>query len=63
MGDGGPILFKGQNAIGSLLQWRSDGDGLAIIAGTFTSVFHLNDKNCEMSAIKRTLADLITSPS
>lgn len=61
-GDGGPILFKGQNALGSLLQWRPDGDGLAVTTGTFTSVFRLNAENCDLPAIKRTLASLITSP-
>jgi len=61
--DGGTSFFKGENFLGRVLQWRSEDGGLAIAASTFTSVFHLNDKNCDLRAVKRTLAGLIASLS
>jgi len=62
-GEGGPFLFKGENRLGSVLRWHSDSRGVSVIAGTYTSLFYLNEDNCDLPEVERTLANLITSPS
>ena len=62
-GEGGPFLFKGENRIGSVLRWHSDSSGLSVIAGTYTSLFYLNNDNCDLPDVERTLASSVTGPS
>ena len=62
-GEGGPFLFKGESRLGSVLRWHSDSRGVSVVAGTYTSLFHLNGDNCDLSEVERALASSITSPS
>lgn len=56
-GSGGPALFENDDRIGDVVKWLPHSGGLTVTAGNFLGIYSLNAGNCDLTEVKKVLAD------